>query len=609
MQEVDSIVIRFCGDSGDGMQLTGTQFSDTSALMGNDLATFPDFPAEIRAPRGTVAGVSGFQVNIGSHPVATPGDAPDVLVAMNPAALKTNLTFLRKGGILIVDQDAFTEQNVKKAGYESSPLEGDKLQDYKILTARISTQVSLALKDVELDNKSKLRCKNFYTLGITYFMFHRDLNTTTKWVEEKFKGKDVLIEANLKALKAGFHYAETIEASLSTYKIPPLKKVEKGRYRQLSGNKALAWGLLHGADACGRKLCFSSYPITPASDILHDLSRHKALGVRTFQAEDEIAAMCSTIGASFAGALAVTATSGPGLALKGEALGLAISYELPLIVVDVQRGGPSTGLPTKTEQSDMNIAYFGRNGESPCIIIAAASPGDCFAMAYEAARLTMQHMTPVILLSDGYIANGSAPWKIPNLEKEYPSFATQLVTKVKGKYLPYKRDDRLVRSWVIAGTPDMAHRLGGLEKEDETGNVSYDPSNHQKMTHLRQEKVDKVADNIPLQEVDGNKTGNFLVVSWGGTYGAVHTAVHRLRDEGKKLSHIHLRYLSPFPKNLQRLLKGFKNIVVPELNNGQLRDILCARFGIKAVGIDQMEGLPFRVSDLVSRLKKQMESA
>ena len=417
MKEIDNVVVRFSGDSGDGMQLTGNQFSDTSALMGNDLATFPDFPAEIRAPRGTIAGVSGFQVNIGSHPIATPGDEPDVLVAMNPAALKANLSFLRKGGAVIVDQDAFTEQNVKKAGYESSPLQGDCLQDYKLITARISTQVAEALEKVPLDNKSKLRCKNFYTLGLTYFMFSRNLDPTIKWVGEKFKGKDVIIDANITALKAGFNYGETIEASLSTYKIPPLKKVEKGLYRQINGNTALSWGFIHAAQSCKRELFLSSYPITPASDILHELSRHKSFGVRTFQAEDEIAAISSAIGASFAGALAITTTSGPGLVLKGEALGLAIIYELPLVVVDVQRGGPSTGLPTKTEQSDLNLAYYGRNGESPCIVLAASTAHDCFSMAYEASRLSMQHLTPVILLSDGYIANGAGPWKIPNLKR------------------------------------------------------------------------------------------------------------------------------------------------------------------------------------------------
>ena len=603
MKEIDNVVIRFSGDSGDGMQLTGNQFSDTSALMGNDLATFPDFPAEIRAPKGTIAGVSGFQVNIGSYPIATPGDEPDVLVAMNPAALKANLSYLRKGGALIVDQDAFTEQNIKKAGYESSPLESNHLQDYKLITARISTQVATALKDLPLDNKSKLRCKNFYTLGLTYFMFNRKLESTIKWVSEKFKGKDVIIDANVTALKAGFNYGETIETSLSTYKIPPLKRVEKGLYRQINGNTALSWGFIHAAKSCGRELYLSSYPITPASDILHELSRHKSFGVRTLQAEDEIAAICSAIGASFAGALSITTTSGPGLALKGEALGLAIIYELPLVVVNVQRGGPSTGLPTKTEQSDLNLAYYGRNGESPCIVLASSTPHDCFAMAYEASRLSMQHLTPVILLSDGYIANGAGPWKIPDLKKEYPPFTTKLIDKGKD-YFPYKRDENLVRSHALPGTASLQHRLGGLEKEDITGNVSYDPMNHQKMTDLRRMKVEKVADNIPLQKIEGDEQGDLLLISWGGTYGVVYTAAQNLNEQGKKIAHIHLKYLKPFPKNLVDILSRFKKIVIPELNNGQLRAILGGEFGIDGVGINVVQGRPFKVSELVEKINK-----
>ena len=420
---------------------------------------------------------------------------------------------------------------------------------------------------------------------------------------EKFKGKDVLIKANVTALKAGFHYGETIEASISTYKIPPLKKVEKGLYRQINGNTSLSWGFIHAAKSCGRELFLSSYPITPASDILHELSRHKSFGVRTLQAEDEIAAICSAIGASFAGALPITTTSGPGLALKGEALGLAIIYELPLVVVDVQRGGPSTGLPTKTEQSDLNLAYYGRNGESPCIVIAASTPQDCFTMAYEASRLTMQHLTPVILLSDGYIANGAGPWKIPNLKKEYPAFTTKLINKAKD-YLPYKRDKNLVRSHALPGSPQLQHRLGGLEKEDLTGNVSYDPDNHQKMTNLRKMKVEKVADSIPLQEIEGHQDGDILIVSWGGTYGVVRTTVEYLNEKNKKISHIHLRYLNPFPKNLPDILSRFKKIVVAELNNGQLRRILGGEFSVELEGINMVKGLPFKISELTEKINK-----
>lgn len=610
MKELESVVVRFSGDSGDGMQLTGNQFSNTSALMGNDLATFPDFPAEIRAPRGTIAGVSGFQVNIGSHPIATPGDEPDVLVAMNPAALKANVSFLRKGGTIILDQDTFTKQNVKKAGYSSSPIEGGELKDYQVIAARISTQVAEALKDLDLDNKSKLRCKNFYTLGMTYFMFNRDLDPTIKWAKEKFKGKDAFIDANVTALKAGYNYAETVEAAISTYHIPPLEGVEKGTYRQVSGNMALSWGFLQASWASGRELFLGSYPITPASDILHELSRYKSFGVRTFQAEDEIAAISAAIGASFAGGLAVTTTSGPGLALKGEALGLAIIYELPLVVVDVQRGGPSTGLPTKTEQSDLNIAYYGRHGESPCIVLAPCTPSDCFNMAYEASRLSLQHMTPVVLLSDGYIANGSEPWKIPNLKEAFPPFNTKWVSEKREHsdvpYLPYKRDENLVRPWATPGTPGWEHRLGGLEKEDLTGNVSYDPANHQKMVYIRQEKVEKVAEHIPLQKLEGDEEGDVLVASWGGTYGAVHTAVRRLQDQGKKISYAHIKYLRPFPKNMSDILKRFKKVVVPELNLGQLRGILAAQFGIQGVGINKVQGLPFQVGELVERLEREL---
>ena len=545
MKDLEQVVIRFSGDSGDGMQLTGTQFSTTSALMGNDFSTFPDFPAEIRAPAGTVAGVSGFQVHIGSTAINTPGDEPDVLVAMNPAALKANLSSLRKGGTVILNEDAFTERNFQKAGYESSPLNTPMMEQYKVIEAKITGQTLEALKDMDLDNKSKERCKNFYALGMTYFMFGRDLKPTEEWINNKFAKKPILVESNVIALKAGYNFAETIEATISSYKVEPAK-IEPGKYRHINGNAATAWGFMQASQACGRDLFLGSYPITPASDILHELSKFKHLGVKTFQAEDEIAGVCSAIGASFGGALALTTSSGPGIALKGEALGLAMIYEMPLVVVNVQRGGPSTGLPTKTEQSDLNLTMFGRNGESPVIVVAASSPSDCFHMAYEASRLAMEHMTPAVLLTDGYIANGTEPWKIPDL-KNYSKIKTRMVD---GKlpegeaFRAYDRDDALARVWAIPGMKGYEHRLGGLEKADGTGNVSYDPDNHEKMCRIREEKVANVANNIPEQEVEGTQEGDVLVISWGGTYGATHTAVRKLNEEGHKvglaLSLIHI---------------------------------------------------------------------
>ena len=601
MEKLDSVVIRFSGDSGDGMQLTGTQFSNTSAMMGNDLSTFPDFPAEIRAPQGTVAGVSGFQVNIGSSEINTPGDEPDVLVAMNPAALKANIKSLKKGGTVIANIDAFTDSNFKKCGYESNPLKTHEMEEYKIIEANITSQTMEALKELEIDNKSKGRCKNFYALGITYFMFGRELETTIKWVEEKFKKRPDLVEANVKALKAGRNYAETIETVISNYEIPAAK-ITPGTYRHINGNTATAWGFIQAAEAAGLKLFLGSYPITPASDILHELSKHKNFGIKTFQAEDEIAAIASSIGASYAGSLSLTTSSGPGIALKGEAIGLAMIYEIPLVVVNIQRGGPSTGLPTKTEQSDLNQALSGRNGDCPLIIVAASRPNDCFHMAYEACRLTLEHMTPVMLLTDGYIANGAEPWLLPDLAKDYSTIKSKITTsslEENGEFLPYKRDEKLSRPWAIPGTPGHEHRLGGLEKEDVTGNVCYDPENHLHMSKLRAKKVELVADNIPLQELEGDTSGDVLVVSWGGTYGATHMAVMQLQKAGKKVSLMHLKYLNPLPKNVGELLKNFKHILVPELNMGQMVNILNAKFGCNAIGYNKVMGLPFKISELV----------
>ncbi len=598
--EKTSVVIRFSGDSGDGMQLTGTQFSNTSAVMGNDIATFPDFPAEIRAPQGTIAGVSGFQVHIGATAINTPGDEPDVLVAMNPAALKANLKAIKRGGTIILNSDAFTASNFKKCGYSEDPRETQELDGYQVIEAKITSQTLEALANFDLDNKAKGRCKNFYALGMTYFMFGRDLDTTIQWVQNKFGKKPMLAEANITALKAGRNFAETLEAVVSTY-VPPAK-IKPGKYRQINGNVATAWGFIQASKAAGLDLFLGSYPITPASDILHELSKHKNFGVKTFQAEDEIAAICSAIGASFGGALGITTSSGPGIALKGEAMGLAVMYELPVVIINVQRGGPSTGLPTKTEQADLNQALFGRNGECPMIVVAASRPSDCFEMAYEASRLALEHMTPVMLLTDGYIANGAEPWLIPDLTKKYNTINNRLIDKVEDEFLAYKRDENLVRPWAVPGTPGLEHRVGGIEKEDVTGNVSYDPDNHQHMVNVRANKVANVAKNIPLQEVEGAQSGETLVVSWGGTYGSTHTAVEELRKEGHDVSLMHLKYLNPMPANVESILKSFKNIIVAELNMGQLKDFMNAKFKCNAVGINKVMGLPFKVSELKTKV-------
>jgi 2-oxoglutarate ferredoxin oxidoreductase subunit alpha len=610
MKEIESVVVRFSGDSGDGMQLTGTQFTNTSALMGNDISTFPDFPAEIRAPQGTVAGVSGFQVNIGAVEINTPGDEPDVLVAMNPAALKANIKDLKLGGTLIVNIDAFTPLGLKKAEFESDPLETPQYDQYQVIKAHITTQTKASLEESDLDSKSKERCKNFYALGMTYFMYSRNLGPTKKWIKDKFKKKDILVEANITALQAGFNFAETIEAIGHRYEIKAAP-IAKGKYRQINGNTAVSWGFMHAAENAGLELYLGSYPITPASDILHELSKHKNFGVKTFQAEDEIAAVCSSVGASFGGALAITTSSGPGIALKSEAMNLAMMLELPLVVIDVQRGGPSTGLPTKTEQSDLNMVMNGRNGESPLIVLAAATPSDCFEMAFEASRLTLEHMTPVVLLTDGYIANGSAPWKIPDVDS-YPKIKTRLVDKSKFEndevYLPYERDEKsLVRTWATPGMENLMHRVGGLEKEENTGNVSYDAQNHEKMIHIRSEKVKRVANNIPKQSIEGDDTGDILLVSWGGTYGATHQAAVNIREKGHKVSLMHLKYINPMPRNVGDILKGFKKIIVAELNGGQMKNLLNINYSCMAQSYTKMQGKPFMIRELEGMLLKNLE--
>ncbi len=602
MEVNNEVVIRFSGDSGDGMQLTGTQFSATSAQMGNDLATFPDFPAEIRAPQGTVAGVSGFQIHFGAVEINTPGDEPDVLVAMNPAALKANIGDLKKDGILIVNEDAFTDLGFKKAGYDSNPL--DTIDDgLYVIKAKITSQTKEALADIDLDAKAKVRSKNFYALGMTYFMFSRELNPTIEWIKQKFAHSELVQDANIAALKAGYHYAETIEASGHVYEVKPAQ-IEAGTYRQISGNTALAWGFMYAAENAGLELFLGSYPITPASDILHELSQHKNFGVKTFQAEDEIAAICAAVGASFSGALAMTTSSGPGIALKSEALNLAIILELPLVVVDVQRGGPSTGLPTKTEQSDFNMAMYGRNGDSPAIVLAAKSPSNCFKMAFEACRLSLEHMTPVVLLSDGYIANGSTPWKIPDLDKDFPKIKPVFATEADKTehFLPYKRDaETLVRKWALPGMEGFTHRVGGLEKENETGNVSYDPANHELMTNLRAEKVARVANDIPEQEIEGNPESTLLVVSWGGTYGTIKQAVSETN-----VAHIHLKYLNPLPKNVEGILRKYPKVVVCELNSGQFKNYLNSQFSINAKGYNKIQGKPFKVREVVQYIQSEL---
>jgi 2-oxoglutarate ferredoxin oxidoreductase subunit alpha len=600
-ETLESVVIRFSGDSGDGMQLTGTQFSNTSAMMGNDISTFPDYPSEIRAPQGTIAGVSGFQVHFGSTEIFTPGDDVDMLVAMNPAALKANLDSLKKGGHVIVNLDAFNKVNLTKAGYQNNPLETKELEKYTVIHAPITSQTIAALAEIEIDNKSKDRCKNFYALGMTYFFYNRGLETTIAWIEDKFKNNKVMAQANILALKAGRNFAETSEVMISSYRVPAAS-IAPGTYRQINGNTATAWGLIKAAESAGLELFLGSYPITPATDILHELAKHKQLGVKTYQAEDEIAGICSAIGASCAGNLGVTTSSGPGIALKCEAIGLAVSYEIPLVIVNVQRGGPSTGLPTKTEQADLNQALYGRNGEAPIVVVAASRPSDCFRMAYEASRIALEHMTPVMLLTDGYIANGTEPWKLPDLDAEYSVIKTHLINPENENPEVLKWTDRdpetLARKWIVPGMKGFEYQIGGLEKDIVKGCVSHNPLNHQKMCDLREKKMELVSNNIPLQTLVGEESGDLLVVSWGGTYGAVLMTVKRLQQKGLKISHMHMNYIYPMPKNVGEILLKFKKIIIPELNKGQLKDLINAKYGVGAVGYNKMQGLPFKISEL-----------
>ncbi|HMO61375.1 MAG TPA: 2-oxoacid:acceptor oxidoreductase subunit alpha [Ferruginibacter sp.] len=603
-QVIQDVVIKFAGDSGDGMQLTGSQFTNNTALLGLDLATFPDFPAEIRAPQGTLPGVSGYQLRFSSDEIFTPGDACDVLVAMNAAALKVNLTSLKKGGIIIANTDGFDSKNLRLANYPEgvNPLEDDSLGNYQLIKMDVTKMTREALKDITMGMKEKDRAKNMFVLGFLYWMYNRDMANTINFLEEKFGKKPEIFESNVKVLQAGYHYGDTTETFSTRFTVAKAK-MEPGNYRSIMGNQALTYGLIAASQKSGLQLFLGSYPITPASDILHDLSKYKNFGIKTFQAEDEIAAIGSAIGASYGGALGVTTTSGPGMALKAEAMGLAVMLEIPLVIVDVQRGGPSTGLPTKTEQSDLLQAYYGRNGECPMPIISASTPSDCFAAAYEAVRISVQHMTPVILLSDGYIANGAEPWRYPSSADLQPidvKFAAPESVDAKGKFMPYKRDEKLVREWAIPGTPGLEHRVGGLEKQDITGNVSYDSDNHEHMVKTRQAKVDNIANYIPDQQLDsGPETGKVLVLGWGSTYGAIKSAVKDLQAAGYAVSHAHLRYVRPFPKNLGSILKNFEHVLIPEINNGQLIKIIRDVYFVDAKGYNKIKGVPITKGELI----------
>ena len=601
IEELDDVTIRFAGDSGDGMQLTGNQFSDNTALFGNDLTTLPDFPAEIRAPAGSLAGVSSFQMQFSSNDIHTPGDDLDVLVAMNPAAFKVHLCDLKGNGMLIVNTANYSPKNLKLAGYEENPLEDKNiLEEYRLIKVDMSEMVSKALEDMDLDAKSKARCTNMFALGLLYWIYERDMNTTIDFLKKKFKKKPDIVEANKRALKAGFYFGDTIEAIKTTYKINRAK-FKKGTYRNIMGNPALSMGLLAASDKSSTELFFGGYPITPASDILHFLSNYKNLGVKTFQAEDEIAGICSTLGASFTGSLGITASSGPGIALKGEAMGLAIMTELPVVIINIQRGGPSTGLPTKTEQSDLNQAVFGRNGEAPLVVLAPKSPGDCFYMAFEACRIALEYMMPVMLLSDGYLANGSEPWKIPDFSK-MPKINTKKTVHSDESFMPYARDKKLSRPWAIPGTKDLEHRIGGLETEELTGNVNYDPINHEKMVNIRNQKVEVVADEIPELIPYGDETGDILVLGWGSTYGAIRSAVERARLEKKSVSHIQLQYINPLPKNLGDLLLKYKKVIIPELNLGQLNHIIRAKFLVDTIALNKVQGKPFTINEIYNKI-------
>ena len=606
---LQDVVIKFAGDSGDGMQLTGQQFTNNTALLGIDLATFPDFPAEIRAPLGTVPGVSGFQIHFSSNRVYTPGDVCDVLVAMNAAALKVNLKGLKKGGKIIANLEGFDTKNLRLAAYTDgvNPLEDGSLDGYELVKVDVTKLTREALKEyTELGNKERDRAKNMFVLGLIYWIYNRNLETTIEFLKDKFGKKPTIFNSNVDVLKAGYFYGETAELFTTRYKVEK-SKMDPGHYRSIMGNQALSMGLIAGSQKSGLPLFLGSYPITPATDILHELSKYKNFGIRTFQAEDEIAGISAAIGASYGGSIGLTTTSGPGMALKTEALGLAMMLEIPLVIVNIQRGGPSTGLPTKTEQSDLMQAYYGRNGEAPIPVIAASTPSDCFEMAFEAVRIAIEHMTPVILLSDGYIANGAEPWKYPNAS-ELPKIEVHFKTSLdegEEKFLPYKRNEKLARPWAIPGTPGLEHRIGGLEKQAETGNISYDSDNHEFMVKTREAKVEKIADYIPLQTIDsGKEKGKILVLGWGSTYGTIKSAVQELQDKGKDVSHAHIKYMRPFPKNLGEILKNFETVLIPEINNGQLIKIIRDKYFVDAKGFNRIMGSPIAKHELVAEIEK-----
>ncbi len=611
-QVLQDVVIKFAGDSGDGMQLTGSQFTNNTAMLGIDLATFPDFPAEIRAPQGTLPGVSGYQLRFSSDSIYTPGDSCDVLVAMNAAALKVNLTALKKGGIIIVNTDGFDSKNLRLANYADgvNPLDNDTLDGYEVIKMDVTKMTREALKDIAMGMKERDRAKNMFVLGFLYWMYNREMENTITFIKEKFGKKPEIFESNVKALQAGYNFGDTTETFRTRYRVNKAK-MQPGSYRSIMGNQALTYGLIAASQKSGLPMFLGSYPITPASDILHELSKYKNFGIKTFQAEDEIAAITSAIGASYGGSLGVTTTSGPGMALKAEAMGLAVMLEIPLIIINVQRGGPSTGLPTKTEQSDLMQAYYGRNGECPMPVIAASTPSDCFDAVYEAVRISVQHMTPVIFLSDGYIANGAEPWKYPvsaDLSEIKVTFATAENLEEDGKFLPYKRDEKLVRPWAIPGTAGLEHRVGGLEKQDITGNISYDNENHQLMVKTRQAKVDKIADYIPIQQLDsGDAKGKVLVLGWGSTYGSIKSAVKDLQNSGYAVSHAHLRYIRPFPKNLGEILHNFDHVLIPEINNGQLIKIIRDVYFVDAKGYNKIKGVPITKGELTEEIMKLLQ--
>ncbi len=611
VQVVEDVVIKFAGDSGDGMQLTGSQFTNNTALIGNDLSTFPDFPAEIRAPLGTVPGVSGYQLHFSSNQIYTPGDNCDVLVAMNAAALKVNLKTLKPGGIIIANTDGFDSKNLRLANYPDgvNPIEDGSLVGYELHKIDVTKLTREALKDITLGTKEKDRAKNMFVLGFLYWLYNRNLQSTLSFLHDKFGKKPEILESNIRSLQAGYNYGDTVEAFTNRYEVAKAK-LPAGTYRGITGNTALAYGLIAASQKAGLPIFLGTYPITPASDILHELARYKNFNIRTFQAEDEIAGISAAIGAAYGGSLGVTTTSGPGMALKTEAMGLAVMLEIPLLIINIQRGGPSTGLPTKTEQSDLLQAYYGRNGECPMPVIASSMPADCFDAVYEAVRIAVQHMTPVILLSDGYIANGAEPWHFPK-SADLPTIEVKFkkgLDEGEETFLPYKRDEKLVRPWAVPGTAGLEHRIGGLEKEDITGNISYDADNHQHMVKTRQAKVDKIADYIPLQTLDsGPEKGDVLVLGWGSTYGSIKSAAMELQAQGKSVAHAHLRYLRPFPRNLGEMLRNYKHVLIPELNNGQLIKIIRDQFFVDARGYNKIKGVPITRVEMVTAISELLD--